>query len=72
MELKITMHMCSGENCGQKDNKKTKKIPTATSEEPGAKTGYWEKKQGTKHAPGEGNGNPLQCSCLQNPRDGGA
>ena len=20
----------------------------------------------------EGNGNPLQCSCLQNPRDGGA
>ena len=21
---------------------------------------------------GEGNGNPLQCSCLQNPRDGGA
>ena len=23
-------------------------------------------------ASGEGNGNPLQCSCLQNPRDGGA
>ena len=22
--------------------------------------------------PGEGNGNPLQCSCLGNPRDGGA
>ena len=21
---------------------------------------------------GEGNGNPLQCSCLDNPRDGGA
>ena len=21
---------------------------------------------------GEGNGNPLQCSCLKNPRDGGA
>ena len=21
---------------------------------------------------GEGNGNPLQCSCLENPRDGGA
>ena len=20
---------------------------------------------------GEGNGNPLQCSCLENPRDGG-
>ena len=24
----------------------------------------------SKH--GEGNGNPLQCSCLENPRDGGA
>ena len=23
-------------------------------------------------AAGEGNGNPLQCSCLENPRDGGA
>ena len=22
--------------------------------------------------PGEENGNPLQCSCLENPRDGGA
>ena len=22
--------------------------------------------------PGEGSGNPLQCSCLENPRDGGA
>ena len=21
---------------------------------------------------GKGNGNPLQCSCLENPRDGGA
>ena len=24
------------------------------------------------HAIGEGNGNPLQCSCLENPRDRGA
>ena len=24
------------------------------------------------HYYGEGNGNPLQCSCLENPRDGGA
>ena len=24
------------------------------------------------HFPGEGNGNPLQCSCLENPRDRGA
>ena len=24
------------------------------------------------HETGEGNGNPLQCSCLENPRDEGA
>ena len=24
------------------------------------------------HISGEGNGTPLQCSCLENPRDGGA
>ena len=24
-----------------------------------------------KDSPGEGNGNPLQCSCLKNPIDGG-
>ena len=28
--------------------------------------------QHTIHIAGEGNGNPLQCSCLENPRDGGA
>ena len=27
---------------------------------------------GTLELLGEGNGNPLQCSCLENPRDGGA
>ena len=27
---------------------------------------------GLERSPGEGNGNPLQCSCLENPRDGGA
>ena len=27
---------------------------------------------GARVAHGEGNGNPLQCSCLENPRDGGA
>ena len=27
---------------------------------------------GSGTSPGEGNGNPLQCSCLENPRDGGA
>ena len=27
---------------------------------------------GLGRSPGEGNGNPLRCSCLENPRDGGA
>ena len=27
---------------------------------------------GLGRSPGEGNGNPLQCSCLENPRDEGA
>ena len=27
---------------------------------------------GLKRSPGEGNSNPLQCSCLENPMDGGA
>ena len=27
---------------------------------------------GSGRSPGEGNGSPLQCSCLENPRDGGA
>ena len=27
---------------------------------------------GLGRSPGGGNGNPLQCSCLENPRDGGA
>ena len=27
---------------------------------------------GSGRSPGEENGNPLQCSCLENPRDGGA
>ena len=27
---------------------------------------------GSKRSPGEGNGNPLQYSCLENPMDGGA
>ena len=26
----------------------------------------------SERSPGEGNGNPLQYSCLENPRDGGA
>ena len=27
---------------------------------------------GLGRSPGEGNGNPFQCSCLENPIDGGA
>ena len=27
---------------------------------------------GSGRSPGEGNGNPLQCSCLENPTDRGA
>ena len=27
---------------------------------------------GWGRSPGEGNGNPLHCSCLEDPRDGGA
>ena len=27
---------------------------------------------GLGRSPGEGNGNPLQCPCLENPMDGGA
>ena len=27
---------------------------------------------GSGRSPGEGNGNPLQCSCLENPMDGGS
>ena len=27
---------------------------------------------GSRRSPGEGNGNPLQYSCLENPKDGGA
>ena len=27
---------------------------------------------GSGRSPGEGNGNPLQCSCLRNPMDRGA
>ena len=35
-------------------------------------TSHWLSISHTVVCIGEGNGNPLQCSCLQNPRDGGA
>ena len=37
--------------------------------------GMWEtqvRSLGQEDSPGEGNGNPLQYSCLENPMDGGA
>ena len=51
------------------------KIPW--TEEPGRlqSTGLWRVGHGwatSLSRTGEGNGNPLQCSCLENPRDGGA
>ena len=38
----------------------------------GTEGGRRKKKNNLKWQHGEGNGNPLQCSCLENPRDGGA
>ena len=32
----------------------------------------WVQSLGREVSPGEGNGNPLQYSCLENPMDGGA
>ena len=32
----------------------------------------WVRSLGQEDPPGEGNGNPLQYSCLENPMDGGA
>ena len=32
----------------------------------------WVQSLGQEDSPGEGNGNPLQYSCLENPMDGGA
>ena len=55
------------------------KIPQ--TEEPGRLQSMWSLRVGHNWATslslftfmhGEGNGNPLQCSCLENPRDGGA
>ena len=53
----------------------------AWTEEPGRLQSMWLLRVGTTEqlhfhfsllCIGEGNGNPLQCSCLENPRDGGA
>ena len=39
---------------------------------PPANAGDMSSVPGSGSCPGEGNGNPLQCSCLENPRDGEA
>ena len=39
---------------------------------PPANEGDMDSFPGLGRSPGGGNGNPLQCSCLENPRDGGA
>ena len=44
------MHGQLGANSGKQDTKRPKR-PTAASEEPGAKAGCQELKQGTAHAP---------------------
>ena len=41
------------------------KNPPANAGDPGSLPG-------SGRSPGEGNGNPLQYSCLENPKDGGA
>ena len=56
------------------------KLPSLTKDFPGGsdgkvsgyKAGDPGSITGSGRSPGEGNGNPLQCSCLENPMDGGA
>ena len=50
-----------GRNCGGSDGK-----------ESAYNSGDLGSIPGSGSSPAEGNGNPLQCSCLENPRDGGA
>ena len=42
------------------------------SEESAYNAGHLGSIPGLGRSPGEGNGNPLQCSCLENPMDRGA
>ena len=44
----------------------------SAGKEPACNAGDPDLIPGLGRSPGEGNGNPLQCSCLENPRDGGA
>ena len=42
------------------------------NKESACNAGDWALIPGSGRSPGEGNGNPLQYSCLENPTDGGA
>ena len=72
----LEMHLAvSGEGNGTPLSTLAWKIPW--TEEPGSPWGHYESDMTERlHFPfsllciGEGNGNPLQCSCLENPRDG--
>ena len=43
-----------------------------SGKDPPANTGDSRLASGSERSPGEGNGNPLQYSCLENPIEGGA
>ena len=51
----------------------TVQVPGASKVKASASNaGDWGSIPGLGRSPGEGNGNPLQCSCLEDPMDGGA
>ena len=49
-----------------------KKAHSSVGKESACNAGDPDSIPGSGRFPGEGNGNPLQYSCLENPRDGGA
>ena len=53
----LNMGRCGGSGDGVKNGKRPRSNLGSIS--------------GSGRFPGEGNGNPLQCSCLENPMDGG-
>ena len=58
------VYVSFGETAGLPDSSVVKNLP-ASAEDAGSIPGLG-------RSPGEGNGNPLQCSCLGNPMDRGA
>ena len=56
-----------------KNPKDTKGFPCSlVGEESACNAGDWGTISGSERSPGEGNGNPLQYSCLENPTERGA